>query len=47
MKRVLIVCTGNICRSPMAWGLLRQRLAADGLADQVSVTSAGVYGVDG
>ena len=47
MKRVLIVCTGNICRSPMAWGLLRQRLAVDGLADQVSVTSAGVYGVDG
>ena len=31
----------------MAWGMLRQRLAADGLADEVSVSSAGVYGVDG
>ena len=29
----------------MAWGMLRQRLAADGLADEVSVSSAGVYGV--
>lgn len=47
MKRVLIVCTGNVCRSPMAMGLLRQRLAQDGLADEVIVTSAGVYGLDG
>lgn len=47
VKRVLIVCTGNVCRSPMAMGLLRQRLAADGLADQVQVASAGVYGLDG
>lgn len=31
----------------MAWGILRQRLAADGLEQQVTVTSAGVYGVDG
>ncbi|MFZ2488866.1 MAG: low molecular weight protein arginine phosphatase [Anaerolineae bacterium] len=47
MKRVLFVCTANICRSPMAMGLLRQRLAEDGLADEVQVTSAGVYGMDG
>ncbi len=47
MKRVLIVCTGNVCRSPMAMGLLRQRLAQDGLDSQVSVSSAGVYGLDG
>ena len=47
MKQILIVCTGNVCRSPMAMGLLRQRLAEDGLDVQVSVRSAGVYGLDG
>ena len=47
MKRILIVCTGNVCRSPMAMGLLRQRLAQDGLDNQVNVSSAGVYGLDG
>ncbi len=47
MKRVLIVCTANICRSPMATGLLRARFQQDGLDDQVLVSSAGVYGLDG
>lgn len=46
MKRVLIVCTGNVCRSPMAMGLLRQRLQEDGLGDAVEVLSAGVYALD-
>jgi protein-tyrosine-phosphatase len=31
----------------MAMGLLRQRLRQDGLSDQVTVSSAGVYGLDG
>ncbi len=39
---VMTVCTGNICRSPMAEIVLRQRLAAAGLADQVVVDSSGV-----
>ena len=47
VKQVLVICTANICRSPMAMGLLRQRIAADGLTDQISVSSAGVYGLDG
>lgn len=47
MKRVLLVCTANICRSPMAMGLLRERLRTDGLEEQVSVSSGGVYGLDG
>lgn len=47
LKHILLVCTGNVCRSPMAAGLLRQRLAMDGLADVVTVSSAGVYGLDG
>jgi len=41
---VLIVCTGNICRSPTAEGVLRHHLAREGLADKVSVDSAGTEG---
>lgn len=39
--RLLVVCLGNICRSPMAEGALRARLAQAGLAEQVLVDSAG------
>jgi len=38
---VLVVCTGNICRSPLAERLLRTRLG-----DLVSVRSAGTHGLD-
>lgn len=38
---ILMVCMGNICRSPMAEGALRQRLAAAGLAQALRVDSAG------
>jgi len=46
MKVILFVCTGNICRSPMATGLLRQRLAEDGQEGQYQVGSTGVNAVD-
>jgi len=46
-KRILIVCTGNVCRSPMAAGLLRRLLAEDGLDGEVTVSSAGIWGLDG
>ncbi|MDO9395290.1 MAG: low molecular weight protein-tyrosine-phosphatase [Herbiconiux sp.] len=39
--RICMVCTGNICRSPMAEIVLRELVAAAGLADRVAVTSAG------
>lgn len=39
--RVLFVCLGNICRSPTAEGVFRQRLSAAGLDEQVTVDSAG------
>ncbi|NMO90524.1 low molecular weight protein-tyrosine-phosphatase [Actinomycetospora sp. TBRC 11914] len=39
---VVTVCTGNICRSPMAEVILRAALTDAGLADRVVVTSAGV-----
>lgn len=44
MKRrfsVLMVCTGNICRSPTAEVVLRHKLEHAGLAERVHVASAG------
>jgi len=40
--RVLVVCLGNICRSPMIEGLLRHKLEAAGLSARVAVASAGL-----
>lgn len=39
--RILMVCLGNICRSPTAEVVLRERLRASGLGDRVQVDSAG------
>jgi protein-tyrosine phosphatase len=38
---VLMVCTGNICRSPTAEVVLRHKLEQAGLAERVHVASAG------
>jgi protein-tyrosine-phosphatase len=46
MKHVLFVCTGNICRSPMAEVALRRELERRG-AQGVSVSSAGTGAWDG
>lgn len=40
--RIMTVCTGNICRSPMAEVVLRDRLERAGLGDRVVVDSTGV-----
>lgn len=39
--KVLFVCTENICRSPLAEGLMRHHLRESGLASSVTVASAG------
>ncbi|MFE9448729.1 low molecular weight protein-tyrosine-phosphatase [Streptomyces sp. NPDC006739] len=42
--RVCFVCTGNICRSPMAESVFRAHVAEAGLEDLVEVDSAGTGG---
>ncbi|MFI0513172.1 low molecular weight protein-tyrosine-phosphatase [Streptomyces sp. WSLK1-5] len=42
--RVCFVCTGNICRSPMAESVFRARVAEAGLNGLVEVDSAGTDG---
>lgn len=39
---VMTVCTGNICRSPMAQVILKKMIADRGLANRISVDSSGV-----
>ncbi|HEX8099025.1 MAG TPA: hypothetical protein VF660_02350 [Actinomycetota bacterium] len=46
MATILLLCTGNICRSPIAEGLLKRQLE-DGGVTGVTVHSAGVSGLDG
>lgn len=47
MASILVVCTGNVCRSPIAEGLLRAALRAR-LGDEApSVASAGTMGWEG
>lgn len=41
MVRVLFVCLGNICRSPLAQGVFEDVLRREGLEDEVFVDSAG------
>jgi protein-tyrosine phosphatase len=39
--KILFVCLGNICRSPTAEGVFRQKAADAGLLDRLTIDSAG------
>jgi protein-tyrosine phosphatase len=43
---ILVVCTGNVCRSPMAMALLRGAAARRGDAERYAFSSAGTWGLD-
>jgi protein-tyrosine phosphatase len=45
MVSVLFVCTGNICRSPVAQGVFENLVGREGLADEIAVDSAGTHGL--
>lgn len=44
MIRLCFVCAGNICRSPTGEGVMRVLVAESGLADAITVESAGTGG---
>lgn len=43
MIKVLMVCMGNICRSPTAEGVFRAKVEAAGLAKHIHIDSAGTH----
>ena len=43
MKKILFVCHGNICRSPMAEFVMKHLVCEAGLADEISVTSKALH----
>lgn len=43
MNRLIFVCMGNICRSPLAEVLAKAALARNGLSDQLQVVSRGTH----
>ena len=41
--KVLFVCMGNICRSPMAEGVFRHHVERAGLDGRIAIDSAGTH----
>ncbi|MDB5892910.1 MAG: hypothetical protein JWQ88_441 [Rhodoferax sp.] len=47
MKKILFVCTANVCRSPMAHAVAAQLVARQGLFKAIQVDSAGTHASNG
>ena len=46
-RTILFVCTGNICRTPVAAGLLYDRLVREQADAQIHIRSAGIWALEG
>lgn len=46
-KKILLVCTGNSCRTPMASGIVRRELRRKRLDQEIEVVTCGVLARDG
>jgi len=46
-KKIIVVCTGNSCRSPMAEGWLKHEIEQRGLADHIEISSCGIGAREG
>ncbi|ACM64446.2 TPA: low molecular weight protein-tyrosine-phosphatase [Campylobacter lari] len=44
MTKIIFICLGNICRSPMAEFIMKDLLIKENLSDKISVCSAGTSG---
>ncbi len=44
ISSILFICLGNICRSPLAEGVFRNEAGKRGVADQITIDSAGTGG---
>ncbi|MDP9425125.1 MAG: low molecular weight phosphotyrosine protein phosphatase [Actinomycetota bacterium] len=44
MVRVLFVCLGNICRSPICQGLFEEEVRRAGMSGEIAADSAGTHG---
>jgi protein-tyrosine phosphatase len=47
MTSILVVCSGNICRSPIAEGLLRRAMQRRPAGEPLSIASAGTIAMEG
>ncbi|MFA0815627.1 MAG: low molecular weight protein arginine phosphatase [Anaerofustis sp.] len=47
MKKILFVCTGNTCRSPIAEGIFNDCAKKSGLGDMFRADSAGIDAIEG
>lgn len=47
IKSIVFVCTGNICRSPLAEAQLRGYAEAHNIANRLRISSAGTYAYNG